>query len=169
MVVSTFFILDKASRERFFEENFLLADVKSNIVLRMLLLTMSNVNIDFQTRDFQWRSYITRNVFLITKHVQLMGKKEFAAAALNPEHKAFIVYVAARSVDLGDKMHHSKRAQIAHLKADEAPIKVPSEYTNFADIFSPKLAAELLKHMEINDHAIELIDDWQPSYDLIYS
>ncbi len=66
-------------------------------------------------------------------------------------------------------MHLSTRAQIAHLKADEAPTKVASEYTDFADVFSPKLAAKLPKHTKINDHAIELVDDWQPPYSSIYN
>ncbi len=66
-------------------------------------------------------------------------------------------------------MHPSRKAQIAHQKADEAPTKVPSEYANFADIFSPKLVVELLKYTGINDHAIELVDDWQPLYGPIYS
>ncbi len=48
MVVSIFFVLDKDSRERFFEESFLLTDVKLDIVLGMLFLIMSNVVIDFQ-------------------------------------------------------------------------------------------------------------------------
>ncbi len=56
-------------------------------------------------------------------------------------------------------MHPSKKAQIAHLKADEASTKVPSKYANFVDVFSPELAAELLKHIEINNHAIELADN----------
>ncbi len=51
MVVFTFSILDKNSRERFFEESFLLADVKPDIVLGMPFLTMSNANVDFQARD----------------------------------------------------------------------------------------------------------------------
>ncbi len=66
-------------------------------------------------------------------------------------------------------MHPSRRAQIAHLKADEAFTKVPSEYANFADIFLPKLAVELLEHTGINNYAIELVDDWQPPYGPIYS
>ncbi len=66
-------------------------------------------------------------------------------------------------------MHPSRRAQIAHLKADEAPTKVPSEYTDFVDVFLPKLAIELPEHTGINDHAIELVDDWQPPYGPIYS
>ncbi len=51
MIVSTFSILDKNSRERFFEESFLLADVKPDRVLGMLFLTMSNIDIDFHTQD----------------------------------------------------------------------------------------------------------------------
>ncbi len=66
-------------------------------------------------------------------------------------------------------MHPSRRAQIAHLKADEAFTKVPSKYADFADVFSPKLAVELLEHTEINDHANELVDDRQPLYSPIYS
>ncbi len=66
-------------------------------------------------------------------------------------------------------MHPLKRAQIAHLKVDEASIKVPSKYADFVDIFSPNLAVELLKHTKINNHAIELVDDRQPPYGSIYS
>ncbi len=66
-------------------------------------------------------------------------------------------------------MHPSRRAQIAHLKADEAPIEVPSKYADFADIFSPKLAVELPEHTGINDHTIELVDDRQTPYGPIYS
>ena len=51
-------------------------------------------------------------------------------------------------------MHPLRKAQIAYLKADEAPTKVPSKYADFADVFSPKLAAELSEH-EISNHAIK--------------
>ncbi len=51
MVVSTFFILDKDCRERFFEESFLLADVKPDVILGILFLIMSNADIDFQAQD----------------------------------------------------------------------------------------------------------------------
>ncbi len=66
-------------------------------------------------------------------------------------------------------MYPSRKAQIAHLKADEALSEVFDEYANFADVFSPKLTIKLPKHTEINDYAIELVDDWQPSYGPIYS
>ena len=168
MVISTFSLLNKDSRERFFEESFLLADIKPNTVLGMSFLTMSNADIDFQARNLQQKSYTTRDAPLTIKKVELIGKKEFVAATLDPEHEAFIVHVAALSVDPGDKVHLSKRAQIAYLKADEAPTEMPSEYADFANVFSPKLAAELPEH-GISNHAIELVDDQQLSYGPIYS
>ncbi len=169
MVVSTFLVLDKDERERFFEESFLLANVRPDIVLGMPFLTMSNADVDFQSWDLQWRSYTTGEVLPTTRRVKLIRKKEFAVVALDLEHEAFVVHIAALSVDSGDEMHPSRRAQIAHLKADEAPTKVLSEYADFADVFSPKLAAELPEYTGINDHAIELVDDWQPPYGRIYS
>ncbi len=45
---------------------------------------------------------------------------------------------------------------------------MPSKYADFVDIFSPKLAVELLEYMRINNHAIKLVVDWQPLYGLIY-
>ncbi len=169
MVVSIFSVSDKDGRERFFEESFLLANVSPDIVLEMLFLTMRNADVDFQARDLQWRSYTIEEVLPTTRRVELIGKKEFVAAALDPEHDAFVVHVAALSIDSGDEVHPSRRAQIAHLKANEASTEVPSEYADFADVFSPKLAAELPEHTKINDHAIELVDDWQPPYGPTYS
>lgn len=65
-------------------------------------------------------------------------------------------------------MHPLWRAQIVHLKADEVFAKVSSKYTDFSDLFSPKLAVGLSDHRS-NDHAIKLEKDQQPSYGLIYS
>ena len=41
---------------------------------------------------------------------------------------------------------------------EETPTKVPVEYANFADVFSPDFASELSVHTGINNYAIELID-----------
>ena len=46
-----FFVLNKDSRERFFEENFLLADVNLDILFKIPFLTISNADIDFQAQD----------------------------------------------------------------------------------------------------------------------
>ena len=51
MVVSSFSLSDKDGWEKFFEKSFLLADVKPEVVLGMLFLTMSNANIDFQAQN----------------------------------------------------------------------------------------------------------------------
>ena len=171
MVVSTFSVSDEDGRVRFFKESFLLADVKPDIIFGMPFLTMSNADIDFQARDLQWRSYTTEEVLPTTRRVELIGKKEFAAAALDLNHHAFVVHVAALNIssDSDAEVHPLRRVQRAHLKADEAPTEVPSEYADFADVFSPKLAVELPKHTDINDHAIELVDDRQPPYGPIYS
>ena len=67
MIVSTCFVLDKDGRERFFEKSFLLADIKSDIVLGMPFLIMSNTDVHFQTQDLQWRSYTPGNVLSTTK------------------------------------------------------------------------------------------------------
>ncbi len=53
MVVSIFSMSDKDGRERFFEKSLLLANVKPDIVLGMLFLTISNTDVDFQARDLQ--------------------------------------------------------------------------------------------------------------------
>ncbi len=101
---------DKDDKKRFFEESFLLANIKPDILLEMPFLTMSNVNVNFQARDLQWRSYITRDILSTTRQVELIGKKEFAATALDPEHEAFVVHVVALSVDSGNEVHPLKRA-----------------------------------------------------------
>lgn len=63
----------------------------------------------------------------------------------------------------------SQRAQIAPLKADKALTSIPPKYANFLDIFFKDLAVKLLKYTIINDHTINLVKDYQPSYKAIYS
>ena len=97
-----------------------------------------------------------------------MGKKEFAAAALDPEHETYVVHVGSVSSIASPSsspldVHPSRRPQIAGLIAEEARTKVPVKYADFADIFSPDLASELPEHTGINEHAIKLVDD-HPSH-----
>ena len=69
------------------------------------------------------------------------------------------MHVTTFSVNLGDEVYPSKRAQLAHLKADKVLTKVFSKYADFADVFSPKLAVELPEHTRINNHTIKLVDN----------
>ena len=91
--------MDKDGRKRFFEENFLLADVKLDVVLRIIFLIKDNTDVDFQTRDLQLRLYIIRNTLLITSRVKLIGKKKFAVVVLDLKYKAIVVYIVAFSVN----------------------------------------------------------------------
>ena len=161
MIVATFLIEDKANRIRFFEETFLVANVSPEVVLEMPFLTLSGADVDFSGRELRWKTYTAEEALPTTRRVELVGKKEFAAAALDPEHETYVVHVASlSSTPLAFlDVHPSRRPQVSGLIAEEAPTKVPAEYSDFADVFSPDLASKLPKHTGINDHAIKLVDD----------
>ena len=152
MVVAAFLVEDKANQVRFFEETFLVANVSPEIVLGMPFVTLSGADVDFLDRELRWRTYTTEEALPTTRRVELVGKKEFAAIALDPEYETYVVHAASLDV------HPSRRPQISGLIAEEAPTKVPVEYLDFTDIFSPDLASELPEHIGINDHAIELVE-----------
>ncbi len=131
MVISTFFVLDKDIKIRFFEKSFLLANVSPDVGFKMLFLTISNANVNFQAQHLQLRSYIAKEVLPTIRQVKLIVKKEFALVALDLNHKTFLVYVAALN-NSGAKVNPSIKAQIAYLKADDVPTNILSKYTTFS-------------------------------------
>ena len=138
----------------------------------MPFLTFGNADMQFAKKELTWRLYTAVEALPITKRVELIDKKEFAKAALDEESKTFLVHVTALRAPLGlAKMtiHPARAAQIAALKQDEAPTKVPSEYTDYADVFSFDLVMELSEDTSINKHAIKLHNGKQPAYGPIYS
>ena len=156
MVVAAFSVIDQTNRVRFFEEIFLVANVTPDVVLGMLFLTLNSVDIDFPKKKLQWRLYTIKEALPTTKRVDLVRKKEFAAAALDPGHEIFVLYVAfLESPSQEGDVHSSYRVQIAALVANEAPTSIPTKYSDFADVFSPELGSELLEHTGINYHAIK--------------
>ena len=73
------------------------------------------------------------------------------------EHiEAFVVHVSILS--LGSKMtiYPAGKAQTASLLAKK--VTVPAKYSDFADVFSKKLAKMLPERTKINKHAIKLED-----------
>ena len=64
-------------------------------------------------------------------------------------------------------IHPSCQAQVAILMSKETGI--PAEYSDFFNVFSSDSAAELPEYIRINDYFINLLDDKQPPYSLIYS
>ena len=170
MIIATFQILDKLERVCFFQESFLLADISMEMILKMLFLTLSNADIQFAEKEITWRFYITKEVLPTTQTVELINKKEFSRAAFNEKSETFVVHIAAlEALLVGIAIHLSQAAQIASLKQDETPTKVPPKYTDYADVFSFDLTMELLENTGINKHAIELQDSKQPFYKPIYS
>ena len=126
-------------------------------------LILSNENVDFLGRELRWRSYTIKKAFLTTKRIKLVDKKEFLAAALDLEHKIYVVHVGLVSVIMLPSfslldIHPFHRPEIARLIAKEAFTKVSNKYVDFADIFSLDLAFKLFEHTKINDYAIKLVD-----------
>ena len=70
---------------------------------------------------------------------------------------------------LGSKIsiHPARKAQLALLLAKK--VTVPTEYTNFADVFLEKSANILLERTRANEHAIKLEKGKHPLYEPNYS
>ena len=165
MVVTSFLVTDQANQVRFFEETFLVANVSSEIVFGMLFLILSGADVDFLGQKLGWRTYTTKEALPTTKDVELVGKKEFAAAALDLEHETYVILIGSISSTmllssflLKLDVHPFRRPQISSLIAKEAPTKVPAKYSDFTDVFSPDLASELPNYTRINNHAINLVE-----------
>ena len=175
IVVAAFLVINKANWVRFFEETFLVANISLEIVFGMFFLTLSSEAIDFLNWELRWRIYITKKAFSTTKRIELIGKKEFVAAALDLEHKTFVIHVASlfaaffSSIPLDTDIHPFYKPQIVSLIAKKTFIKCSDEYVNFADIFSRNLVSKLPKYIKINNYAIKMVNCQQPSYRSIYS
>ena len=161
IVVVTFSVVDKANWVKFFEKTFLVANVSPEVVFGMSFYTLSDADVDFLGRDLRWRTYTTKEALPTTRRIKLVGKKEFAVAALDSKHETYVVHVASLSsiplVTFLDD-YPFQRPQISGLIAEKAPIKGSAKYSDFADVFSPDLASKLPEYTEINDYAIKLID-----------
>ena len=79
--------------------------------------------------------------------------------------EAFVVHVS--SIDLKMTIHLAREAQLALLLAKE--VTVPTEYLDFANVFSKKSANVLLERTGANEHVIKLQEGKQPRYESTYS
>lgn len=101
----------------------------------------------------------------ITKKVQIINWKKFAAVALALNKEAFIIYVTYLEAKI--LIHTAPKAQIAWLLAKK--INIPKEYTDFSDVFSKKSIIILLNCSNINKHIINLKPSKQLPYRPIYN
>ena len=175
IVVVVFSVTDKANQVRFFEETFLVANVSPEIVFGMLFLILSSADVDFLGWELRWRTYTTKKDLLTIRRIELVGKKKFAAAALDPEHETYIVHVGSVNSDALLSffllhVHPSRRSKISGLIVEEACTKIFAKYLDFANVFSLDLASKLPEYTGINNHAIEPVDGCQQlPYRSIYS
>ena len=94
MVIANFQVEDKSKRPRFFQEIFLVANTKFEVVLGMFFLKISNADVAFGEGTLTWKSYTTNKALPTTKQVQLVGPKEFIIAALDADSETLVMHVA---------------------------------------------------------------------------
>lgn len=171
IIVTVFLVFKKANWVKFFEEIFLIANVSLEVILEMLFFTLSTADINFLNWELCLRTYTTKKTLPTTRHIELVDKKEFIGAALDPEHKTFLIDIASlgsaaflSSIPLDADIHLFHKPQISSWIVKEVPTKISNKYVNFADVFSPNLTSELLKHTKSNNHTIKLNDGEQTSY-----
>ena len=155
MVIANFQVEDKSGRLRFFQETFLVADTKFEVILGMLFLKISNANIAFDEGTLTWKSYTTNKALPITERVRGVDPKEFVIAALDADNKTFVVHVAIRKRE-EMLVYAEKQAQVGVLPFDEAPTEVSAEYSDYSDVFLAENAVELSENTGMNEHAIKL-------------
>ena len=95
MVIADCSVKNKLGRVRFFQETFLLANIGLEVVLGMPFLTLSKADVRFAERELVWRTYTAAEALPTTRRVEIIDKREFAAAALNADNETFVVHVAA--------------------------------------------------------------------------
>ena len=66
-------------------------------------------------------------------------------------------------------VHSKRQAQIRALFFNKAPTEVLTEYSDYSNIFLVENTAELPENTGMNEHAIKLEEDKQPSFGPIYS
>ena len=133
----------------------------------MLFLTFSKTDIRFAEQELVWRTYTAAETLTMTKKVEIIDKKKFAIATLNVDNETFVVHVAALAEPTIMPIYPSHQAQVAVLISEET--RISAEYSEFSNVFSSDSVSELPEHTGINDDRINLLDDKQPPYSLIYS
>ena len=99
--------------------------------------------------------------------MKIFDKKEFAMATLNTNNKIFVVHIAAL-VELTTMLKYFFcQVQVVLLISEET--KIFTEYSDFSNVFSLNSIVKLLEYIRINNHSIDLLNNKQLSYSLIYS
>ena len=73
MVIADFQIENKGGRLKFFQETFLMANIKFEMILGMAFLKFSNVDVLFGEQTFMLKFYTNIEALPTTKQVQLIN------------------------------------------------------------------------------------------------
>ena len=167
---------DKASRSKFFQETFLVADTKFKAVSGMPFLKISNTDVSFGKRTLTQKSYITIKVLPTTTPVQIVNLKEFVIVVLDEDSKTFVIHVAIQEqkkivMDSVKKtqIEAQNRAKVGALIFNKTPTEILEKYFDYSNVFSAKNVVELLKNSRINEYAIKLKKGKQSPFGQIYS
>ncbi len=137
----------------------------------MPFLALSNTDFQFGIEKLNWRSYTATEVLSITSRVELIDKREFANVALDGNSEILVVHIAALEILTAMSIPSSRAyqlqdnpAQIAALQQDKTLTKIPTEYSDYADVISSDLAMKLPENTGMKKHVIELIKSKQLPY-----
>ena len=142
-----------------------MADTRIEMVLEMLFLTLSNADMWFVEKKLVWKTYSVIETLPIIRKVEIINKKEFAVTVLNKKKETFIVHIVAFNID--SNIYTSRRAQTSLLDIEK--VIISSKYIHYINVVSFDFATKLFKYISINNYFIDLIDDKQSPYGLIYS
>ena len=100
IILASFQIEDTLSRARFFYETFLLVELSVKVVLKILFLTLNNIDIQFPKKKPILRSYTTAKTLPTIKQIEIIDKKEFIKTVLDENVEVFLVYMISLSLTL---------------------------------------------------------------------
>ena len=136
MVIAAFRVLNMLGYSWFFQKTFLLANIRIKLFLGIPFLTFSNADIQFAKKELTWRTYTTKEALPTTCQVKPLDRKKFAKKALDENIRAFVVHI--RSLRSRMTIHLARKVQLALLLAEK--FTDLAKYSDFADVFSEKLA-----------------------------
>lgn len=89
-----------------------------------------------------------------------VGKKHFLGTILDPKDENLVIHVVSLAIFDINRNHFLGNAERVCLQVDETSIIVSFQYSQLAvPDFSPELAANVSEYIEINNHAINFIDN----------
>ena len=121
----------------------------------MLFFTLSKADIRFVEQELVWRIYTAAEALQTTRRVEIINKREFAAAVLNADNETFVMHIAALAEPTTIPIHPSHQAQIATLTSEETGI--PAEYSDFLTSFLQTLRQS---YWSISELMITLLICW---------